>query len=232
MKVSSIKSLLILMLFTVFTISSTYSQENRKSYTSTSLEMIFSFADIQVEGVNTKNILRWAPVLNIQYIYNYDAKDNFGVFTGIDMKNLGFIWENEQGEKWKHRVYALGVPVGFKFGNLNSGMFLYGGAELEYAFNYKQKYFLNGTKEEKDVYWFTDRVNIFQGSLMLGVNFPHGFNIKFKYYLTDLMNQDYEAYDENGDKYKPYESMTSSQVFFISLSFNMFHRDYEYFHKE
>ena len=230
MKNSTLKILLLFIFITVYGTYSGYSQEQKRFYSSTSLEMIFSFGDIAVDSSNASTVMRWAPVLNIQYIYNFDLTNNFGVFVGFDMRNLGFIWKNDKGQKWKHRVYTIGIPVGIKLGNLKSGMFFYAGGQIEYAFNYKEKYFLNGSKQTKDVYWFTDRVNIFQTSVLVGVNFPYGFNIKFKYYFTDLLNQDFEAFNENGEKYKPYEAFTKSQIFYFSLSINMFHRDYEYFH--
>ena len=230
MKNSTLKILLLFIAITFYNINSGIGQEQKRFYGSTSLEMIFSFGDVARDSMNTSTVMRWAPVLNIQYIYNFDLTNNFGLFVGFDMRNLGFIYKNDKSQKWKHRVYTIGVPVGFKLGNLKSGMFFYAGGQIEYAFNYKEKYFLDGSKQTKDVYWFTDRVNIFQTSVLFGVNFPYGFNIKFKYYFTDLLNTDYVAYDDNGNLYKPYESFTSSNIFYFSLSINMFHRDYEYFH--
>lgn len=230
MKNSTLKILLLFVSIAILNINSSYGQTQKRFYSSTSLEMIFSFADIAVDSSNASNVMRWAPVLNIQFIYNFDLTKNFGLFTGFDMRNLGFIWKDDRGQRWKHRVYTIGVPVGFKLGNLKSGMFFFAGGQIEYAFNYKEKYFLNGSKETRDVYWFTDRVNIFQTSVLFGVNFPYGLNIKFKYYFTDLLNQDYVAFDEDGNQYKPYEAFTKSQIFYFSISINMFHRDYEYFH--
>jgi len=230
MKNSTLKILLLFVTITFYNLSSGFGQDQKRFYSSTSLEMIFSFADIAVDSSNASNIMRWAPVLNIQYIYNFDMNKNLGFFVGFDMRNLGFIWKDDKGQRWKHRVYTVGVPLGIKLGNLKSGMFFYAGGQIEYAFNYKEKYFLNGSKEDKNVYWFTDRVNIFQASVLAGINFPYGFNIKFKYYFTDLLNTGYEAFDENGVKYKPYEAFSSSNIFYFSLSINMFHRDYEYFH--
>lgn len=230
MKNSTLKILLLFLTITLYSINNTYGQTEKRFYSSTSLEMIFSFADVSLDSSNATNIMRWAPVFNIQYIYNFDLTNNFGLFVGFDMRNLGFIWKNDKSQKWKHRVYTIGVPIGFKLGNLKSGMFFYAGGQIEYAFNYKEKYFLDGSKQTKNVYWFTDRVNIFQTSVLVGINFPYGFNIKFKYYFTDLLNTDYETYGEDGILYKPYESFTSSNIFYFSFSINMFHRDYEYFH--
>lgn len=227
---NSLQIALLLMGLTVITnFQKINAQEYPQKYSSSGIEIIFSFADIQVTGVNTSTVMRFSPVLNLQYLYNIDLSPKFGLFTGMDLRNLGFIFKADAGVKLKHRVYALGLPVGFKFGNLDKGFFIYAGGQIEYAFNYKEKYFLNDSKESKDVYWFTDRVNIFQFSALIGVNLPYGFNLKFKYYFTDLMNTDYLAYDENGLQYKPYGAYESSKVFYFSLNYNLFHPNYKYF---
>jgi hypothetical protein len=230
MKTFTFKTLLLLVLLFSFNLNKSYSQVEKRFYSSTSLEMIFSFADVSLDSGNATNIMRWAPVLNVQWIYNFDFTKNFGLFTGLDVRNLGFIWKNDVGDKWKHRVYSLGLPIGFKLGNLKSGMFFYAGYQIEWAFNYKEKHFFNDSNKIKNVYWFTDRVNIWQSSVLAGVNFPFGLNLKFKYYFTNLLNSDYEEFNQQGEKVKPYAQFTSDNIFYFSLSFNMFHRDYEYFY--
>jgi hypothetical protein len=230
MKTTSLKIILLLIIFFTFNLNKGFSQKEKRFYSSTSVEMIFSFANVSIDSGNATNVMRWAPVLNVQFIYNFDFTNNFGLFIGLDVRNLGFIWKNDFGQKWKHRVYTLGLPVGIKLGNLRSGMFFYAGGQIEYAFNYKEKYFLNNSKQAKNVYWFTDRINIWQPSVLVGINFPFGLNIKFKYYFIDLLNPDYEEFNEQGEKYKPYAGFTNDKIFYFSLSYNMFHRDYKYFY--
>jgi hypothetical protein len=102
------------------------------------------------------------------------------------------------------------------------GFFIYGGYEIEYAFNYKEKQFENESNKQKSVYWFSDRVTQFPQSVMVGINFPYGFNIKFKYYLTNFHNQDYvSGEDLAGNPIKPYENLKSN-VWYISLNFGLF----------
>jgi hypothetical protein len=229
MKNSFKASILFAILLTAIFGRGLHAQDGPKKYSSSSIEIIFSFADIDIDQQNVSTVLRFAPVLNLQYLYNIDFSDQFGFFTGLDLRNLGFIFKNDMNQRWKHRVYAIGLPVGLKFGNLDNGLFIYGGGQLEYAFNYKEKYFLNDDKQYSNVYWFTDRVNPLQFSLLLGINLPHGLNIKFKYYLTDLMNRDYKAFTDSGQEYFPYGGYSSSNVFYFSLNFNLFYPNYKYF---
>ena len=83
MKNSTLKILLLFLTITLYSINNTYGQTEKRFYSSTSLEMIFSFGDIAVDSTNASTVMRWAPVLNIQYIYNFDLTNNFGLFVGF-----------------------------------------------------------------------------------------------------------------------------------------------------
>ena len=211
-------------LFTAFSTVSAQEQSTKKLYSSTSFEIIFSLANVDADTMEVNNIVRFAPVFNFQWLLNYDLGKNFGVFGGADIRNLGFIRElpnTSPVEKYKHRVYTLGVPLGIKLGNLDKGIFVYGGYEIEWAWNYKQKEFQNNDKVKKTVTWNPKQVNQWQSSVFVGLNFPYGMNIKFKYYFDNLLNQDYIAYNDAGAPYKPYAGQ-NSQIFYFSLNFNMF----------
>jgi hypothetical protein len=214
----------VLFLLGAFSNLNAQEQSTKKLYSSTSFEIIFSLANVDADTMSVKNIVRFAPVFNFQWVLNYDLSKNFGVFSGTNIRNLGLIREIENTspvKKYKHRVYTLGVPIGLKLGNLENGMFLYGGYEIEWAWNYKQKEFENGDKIKKDIYWNPKQVNQWQQSVFVGVNFPYGMNIKFKYYLDNLLKQDYVSYDANGVTSMPYAGQ-NSQIFYFSLNFFMF----------
>lgn len=225
MKKNRIYSLIIL--FCVFlTTSSLEAQEqsNKKLYSSFSFEMIFSFADVSADSIAISNVMRWAPVFNAQWLLNYDMSKNFGVFTGLDMRNLGFIRENlslDPKLKFKHRSYMIGLPVGLKIGGLNDGVFVYLGGQIEWGFVYKQKRFENNNKVDKFTEWNSKRINQWQPSAFIGINFPYGMNIKFKYYFENFLNEDFVDYDANGNAFKPYAGQ-NSQIFYFSLNFFMF----------
>ena len=209
-------------------------QGSKKAYSSTSLEIIFSLADVSADSISISNVLRFAPVFNFQYLINKDLSKNFGLYTGLDIKNLGFIRQTQTttGElKYKHRSYALGLPVGLKVGNLENGTFLYLGGQIEWCFNYKQKEFQNGNKTNKFLEWNSDRVNQWQPSVFVGINLPYGTNIKFKYYFNNFLNDDYKQIAANGDISYPYAGQ-NSQIFYFSLNFMMFEpvKDYKDFY--
>jgi hypothetical protein len=200
-----------------------------QSYFSSGGEMIFSFATIDDNGNSDGSILRWSPVFNWQGMYNYDLNDNIGLFTGLAIRNVGYIYNNymdKEGHsvKKKFRTYNLGIPVGFKIGNLKKA-FLYAGYDIEFPFHYKEKTFKDENKTKTSV-WFSDRVEQFQHGFMVGIQLPYGANIKFKYYLSEFHNQSYTE----SDGYKPYENL-SSNIFYISLNYNLFTNTKEYMGK-
>ena len=100
-------------------------QSQTKIYNSSSGEMIFSFATIKKGGNEIGSNLRWSPVFNLQSLVNYDLTPRFGFFHGLAIRNVGFIY-NVPGTDtmMKYRTYNLGIPVGIKLGNLQSGAFL------------------------------------------------------------------------------------------------------------
>ena len=191
-----------------------------KTYWSTGLEMLFSFADIQQDGISKSSIIRWAPVMNIQTFFNYDVAEHFGVYSGIGVRNVGFIYDEDDATRKKYRTYNMGIPFGIKAGNFDK-FFVYAGYELELPFTYKEKTFYNNQKA-KLTEWFSDRVPTINHSILVGLQFPRGVNLKFKYYFTGFFNQDFVQIDgTTGDPYKPYENLDVN-VFFFSLGFNLF----------
>ena len=191
-----------------------------KTYWSTGFEMLFSFADIQQDGISKSSIIRWAPVFNVQTFFNYDASKNFGLFSGIGVRNVGFIYDEDEATRKKYRTYNMGIPFGIKAGNFEK-TFVYAGYEIEFPFNYKEKTFVNNQKS-KYTEWFTDRVPTVYHTVLIGVQLPKGVNIKFKYYLTGFFNQDFVQVDgTTGDPYKPYENLDVN-VFFFSIGINLF----------
>jgi hypothetical protein len=189
-------------------------------YTTSGGEIIFSFANIEQDGNETGSILRFAPVLNLQTFVNFDVTDKAGFFLGLGIRNVGFIYDQDQDIRKKFRTYNLGIPVGIKIGNLEK-TFLYTGYELEIPFHYKEKTFIN-EKKDKFTVWFSDRVPTVNSSLLVGVQFPYGFNLKFKYYFTEFFDKDFEEVDtQTGERTKPYENL-NVHVMYISLAFNLF----------
>lgn len=193
-----------------------YAQNSKNIYTTTSGELIFSFANINYKGDETGSIMRFSPVVNLQNWINIDKSENFGWFSGLSVRNVGFIYEppDQTGIKKKYRTYNIGVPIGIKVGNLSKS-FLFGGYELELPVNFKEKTFENENKTKNNV-WFSKQVTTFQHSLMLGVQLPHGATLKFKYYLSNFFNKDYTRSDGS----KPYQN-SDYNIFYFSLNFGL-----------
>ena len=227
-------------------------------YSSSGMEMIFSFANTSMqawnqnssdfESTSPSNIIRWAPILNLQSYINYDMNQSFGFYTGLFLRNVGFISDIPPGTylndpsvafppggtrgnvRYKFRTYNIGIPRGIKLGKMNQS-FIYGGYEVAYAFNYKEKRFTDGSKSNTDVYWFgsaNDRTQAFQHGFFVGIQFPYGSNIKFKYYVSEFFNQDYT----DGSGNQPYAGFEAN-VFFFSLSFNVLkNTDFYYYNPD
>lgn len=201
-------------------------EKTTKIYNSFSSEMIFSFAKIDNQGYDQGNIMRWTTAINLQSMLNIDFNKYFGLFTGLAVRNVGFIYENpldQYDTKFKYRTYNLGIPVGFKIGKLDKMLF-FAGYEVEFPFVYKEKSFVDEAKEDKTVIWFSDRVEPVQSSLLAGIQFPYGATLKFKYYLTNFHNRDFVS---SVDGSKPYDF--KSNIFYFSLAWNLFTnwKDYE-----
>lgn len=193
---------------------------SQNTYVTSGAEMIFSFANIEDNGRVETSSLRWAPVFNLQTMLNVDFSNNMGMFTGVAVRNVGYIYDGYKDPatdaiyKKKFRSYNFAVPFGIKIGDLDR-MFLYGGYEVELPFLYKEKTFYRGDKISKITGFFSQRQQLFQHGFLVGVQFPYGFNLKFKYYLSEFHNRNYV----DGAGNKPYTGLKSN---IFSFSFNSF----------
>jgi hypothetical protein len=202
----------------LFLLTTVVFAQDKKVYTTTSGELIFSFADITSNGSDQSSVLRFSPVFNIQNWVNIDQSENFGLFTGLSVRNIGLIYKEPTNSnvKIKARTYNLGIPVGVKIGNL-SDKFIFLGYELEFPIHYKEKIFINDEKEDKATIWFSDRVPALNHSLMAGIQLPYGATLKFKYYLTPFFKEGYQPSDDLGVVY----SAVDANVFYFSLNFGL-----------
>jgi hypothetical protein len=218
--------------FLTFLCLSAYGQENeiRKAYTTSGGELIFSLANMTYGDVDVDPVVRFSGFFNAQTFLNYDFSSSFGLFSGLSIRNIGFIYDVPNSNiRKKVRTYNVGIPIGFKFGNLNR-VFLYGGYEFELPINYKEKTFVNDDKDDKFDAWFSNRTNSVFHTLFVGVQLPYGTNLKFKYYLTSFFNEGYKEKDDSGNTIMPYDGIDAN-IFYFSLSFNMFKND-QFYHKQ
>lgn len=205
----------LLLFITILTVTTYYTKAQGDFYTTSGGEMIFSFASIDDNGNDKESIMRWSPVFNGQFYGNYDLNNYMGVMFGAAFRNVGFIYEQSNGDKKKFRNYNIGIPVGIKIGKMNK-MYVFGGYEIEFPINYKEKTFVNEKKDKFNV-WFSNRVPTYYHTFFAGVQFPYGLSLKFKYYITEFFNQDYT--ENNGTQ--PYKGLKAN-VFYFSLSSSLF----------
>ena len=199
---------------------SSQAQKKSDSYFTSGTEFIFSFASIDNQGNDGGNNMRFTGFLNLQGMYNYDFNKAVGLFTGLALRNVGFIYNNpETGLKKKYRTYNVGIPVGFKLGSMGK-THMFAGYEIEFPTNYKEKTFNNEREDDKFSIWFTSRVPAFYNTVFVGMQFKYGLSLKFKYYLTNFFNQDYSEVEKDGTidyKYKDIDV----RIFYFSLNINL-----------
>jgi len=181
---------------------------------------LVSFSDISRNGTGLNNVPRFTFFLNGGYNFNHDLGNHVGFFTGFNGKNLGVIYDSSDHVRFKHRVLMLGVPVGLKVGNLKKGNFVFFGAQADFAYNYKEKRFVDGEKVSKFNEWFSKRTPIFMPSVFAGFRTSKKVGLKAQYFPNNFFKPGFE---KNG--VKPYAGMEAS-VFFLTLSYDFSMREF------
>lgn len=221
-KLQLIRFIGLLWFVTIVATNLAWCQNSNRIYTTTSGEFILSWANVKANGEEANSVTRFSPYFNLQNSLHIDKSDKLGFFTGLNIRNVGFIYDDptEVNTRYKLRTYNLGVPFAIKFGDL-AGSSFFAGYELELPINFKEKTFINEDKEDKSSDWFSKRTPSFYHSLFAGFQGPYGLQVKFKYYMTNFVDQGYAANDGNGNTIYPYENL-DAKVFYVSLSYQLF----------
>lgn len=217
-------------LSTVFLLSSIVANgqsgtAHEMSYSKNAYEYIFSGGSVNessssVDGkpVSATNPVRFSAFLNMQEQFHFDFSKNVGIYTGIGVRNIGFIHDFKDSLnnkiKVKQRQYALGVPLAFKLGNMPKNIYIAFGGELELFFSYKQKVFYNNRKDKYDD-WFSSNSELLNPSVFAEVNFPKGTFIRFRYYLNDFLKENPNGVDLNNGKLN--YDFTPSTLMYLSI---------------
>jgi hypothetical protein len=210
-----------LLLFGFVTAQDSTSSKQKKWYKTRGGDAaMISFSNVSRNGNNLNNVPRFTFFLNGGTNYNYDFGKHAGFFTGINAKNIGVIYDDTANIRWKRRVIALGVPVGFKFGNLKKHNFFYVAGQADFAINYKQKKFVNGDKVEKSNDWFGKQTPIFMPSVFAGFQTNRNVGLKVQYFINNFFNQNYTEGNT-----KPFAGMKAN-VFFLTLSYDFSMRSF------
>lgn len=185
------------------------------------------FPNAQASGVP----LRFTMFFHLSQDWHFDINEHFGFFTGLGIKNVGLISdemlyngspgiESYQPYKIVRRLYTGGIPFALKFGSFKDHLYIYAGGEFEFGIHYKEKYWnshdRSGSKT-KTSKWFASQTEGILPSAIIGLQFPQGINLKFKYYMNDFLNHDYANTNFVSDltRYK------TSQVWYLSLSYQI-----------
>ncbi len=204
----------------LFLVNSNASKSQVTKYTSSSGELIFSFANYVSKGNTISTPVRFTCFFHASTNRHIDFGKYIGAFTGLGIRNVGFTSSN--GDTFiKRRNYYVGVPLAIKLGKLADDTYFYAGVEGELGLNYKEKIWINEKKVDKFNIWFSDRTPLFMPSAFIGFNMKGGLNLKFKYYLSDFLVNGYD-YTLPGSSTKVFQS-TKSQIFYFSLSYNKRH---------
>jgi hypothetical protein len=188
----------------------------QKVYTVSGGEIIFQSGNIEkkVHGVGTdvNTNLRFTLFFHVGEYVHYDITDNIGIFSGLGIRNVGFITE-ENDTTAKFRTYNLGMPLAIKFGSFKKNLFFFGGAEYEWMFHFKQKTFIGDTKT-KYTSWFSQHTPALIPSVFVGLQLPAGFQFKFRYYLDNYLEEKYTYISAP-------EGFNKTQVWYISVSYQI-----------
>jgi hypothetical protein len=197
-------------------------------YSLTSGELVFSGANMTNNGNRVNADMRFTCFLHLGEYVHVDFNNNIGMFTGLALRNVGIMTKdgindpinmNDQQNKVVRRSYDLGVPLAIKLGVFDKKVYVFGGAEYEMLFHYKEKYWIDGQKHKSNE-WFSNKTNFFVPSVFAGVQFPGGLHMQFKYYLGDFLNNSYKELTSGGNG-SDYTKVTESRMFYVSLSWQI-----------
>ena len=195
-------------------------------YPVSSFEHLYQFVEVEREGFNTTNKMRYTIVFNFAQYWHMDFNNNIGLYSGLGIRNVGFIYDRtdaatgQNPRKTIRRSYTIGVPLALKIGVFDKHLYVSGGAEYELLYVYKGKawdsHSRSGTKY-KEVEWFSGKTKRFVPSVFAGVQFPGGFNLKGKYYLDHFLNTSYVGPDL-GEQNVSFADYKKINMFYVSLS--------------
>lgn len=193
-----------------------------RAYVSSGFEgNILSTAMLERPGKSAKlTTPRYTIFFNGGMNLNYNFSNAAGFFVGLSIKNIGFIEKYDNPDSTvKRRVYALGIPIGLKFGNMMKGNYVMLGGGVDFPFNYKEKGFVKRSDKDKFNEWFSDRTPAVMPYVFVGFRLNPGVSLKFQYYPGNFLNPDYTT-TENGMTIKPYDGYKVN-LMFVSFAVNI-----------
>lgn len=175
-------------------------------------------------------IPRFTAFLHFGLNANFDLSKSFGIYSGVSVKNIGFI------EKYAvldstviRRAYTFGIPLGLKVGKINHGNYLLIGGGVDFPFNYKEKGFVKRDSKDKFNEWFSNRVPALMPYVFIGAHLHPGVAFKLQYYPTNFLNTSYTEL-VNGVLLEPYRHYNVN-LCLLTLGININYRPKEVIRK-
>ena len=167
-------------------------------------------------GGNVSGPVRFAPFANYTLQGHKDFSNKFGAYTGIGVKNVGFITRYSSADMTvKSRAYCVSVPVGIKFGNMKEERYLYVAGELLVQVDYKEKVFIDGDKSKRKN---ENDINKLNYSAMIGFNMKN-FTIGMEYTLSDFYGSSYNLVPQKSNPTVTYGTPTRSNILTFFVGF-------------
>jgi len=166
---------------------------------------------------------RFTGFFHIGFNANFDFNRSVGIYSGLNIKNIGFIEKNSLLDSTViRRVYTFGIPLGLKIGKIDYGNYLILGGGVDFPFNYKEKGFVKRNDKEKFNEWFSDRTPAVMPYVFIGAHLRPGVAFKLQYYPTNFLNTDF-AEVNNGIIVRPYQDYTVN-LCMVTLGFDINYR--------
>jgi hypothetical protein len=197
----------------------------KKAYLSTGLDGYLLSTSIMESRGNESELTtpRFTAFFHFGVNINFDFSKNVGVYTGVNVKNIGFIEKyNNPDSTVKRRTYTFGVPFGLKLGNITHGNYLILGGGVDFPFNYKEKGFIKRSDKTKFNEWFSSRTPAVLPYVFVGAHVRPGVAMKIQYYPTNFLNTNYET-TINGQIVRPYQSY-DVKLLMLTFGFDISYR--------
>ncbi len=164
---------------------------------------------------------RFTAFLHLGTHLNYDFNRHIGIYSGLNIKNIGFIEKSEIGDlTTKRRNYTFGLPLGIKLGNVKYGSYFLLGGGIDFPFHFKEKSFVKRTDKVKLTEWFSQRSPAVLPYAFVGAHIHPGLAVKLQYYPTNFLNPDFTTLAPNGSTIKPYAGYEVNLVM-LTLGFDI-----------
>ena len=197
------------------------SAPTKQAYLSTGMDGYILSTAINNAGLKTAGSSigtpRFTAFFHLGVNVNYDFNKNIGMYTGLGIKNIGFIEKFDLTDYTvKRRVYTVGIPIGVKIGNVKHGSYFLAGGGVDFPFNYKEKGFVKRNDKEKFNEWFSNRTPAAMPYVFVGMHMRPLLTFKVQYYPGNFMNSDFQQQDASGFIYKPYQGYDVKLLLFTA----------------